>query len=127
MASDNCGALEWFHECPKFDFECGESVTAEFVAIDQCGNRVATSATVTVVDTQAPTWTSAPNSLNQSVPCGTDPSTVVPPIATDDCGSVTVSVVQDQVIPSAQSNSSSVTVKWVAIDECGNELSLIHI
>ncbi len=119
-ASDNCGDLTWFHDCPKFDIVCGAFVPVTFTAIDGCGNQVVTNATISVVDNTAPTWTTATGSLDETANCGDAPYVAVAPIATDNCGEVTVTQVSDQTILGACSGSAERVIMWSATDDCGN-------
>ncbi len=119
-ASDNCGDLTWFHDCPKFDIVCGASVAVTFTAIDGCGNQVVTNANISVVDNTTPTWTTANGSLDITVACGDATIIAVTPIATDNCGEVTVTQVSDTTTPGACAGSAERVIIWSATDDCGN-------
>jgi hypothetical protein len=78
---------------------------------------------ITVNDNVAPTWVTAPGSLNATFTCNAD--VVVPPVpvATDNCpmNTATVSQLSDVTTPSGVCDDQYVRViTYLATDECGN-------
>ncbi len=97
----------------NFEDECG-NVSADFVQ------------TITVVDTQAPSITTAPSSLNRTLECsdsiGIAQALTLIPTATDNCSSfagITMNLVSDVTTPTCAQGYVQVRT-WNFTDECGN-------
>ncbi|MCZ7556546.1 MAG: hypothetical protein M5R41_09110 [Bacteroidia bacterium] len=119
-ATDNCGSVSWSHDFTALSDLCGATgaATVTFTATDECGNTASTSATFTIEDTTPPTWDIIP--ADATIPC--DQQVVfTTPTATDNCGTVTVNQVgQDVIVPGNCPQEYSVSRTWAAEDECGN-------
>jgi hypothetical protein len=119
-ATDNCGSVNWSNDFTGLSDLCGATgaATVTFTATDECGNTASTMATFTIEDTTPPTWDNIP--ANATIPC--DQQVVfTTPTATDNCGTVTVNQVgQDVIVPGNCPQEYSVTRTWAAEDECGN-------
>ena len=125
-ATDNCAGTVTVNQVSDITTPgvCANSFsrTITWEAEDECGNTSTTfTATLTVNDNIAPTWTTTAGSLNASFICAADVVVPSPPIASDNCAStVTVNQVSDVTTPGACANSFSRTITWEAEDECGN-------
>ncbi len=124
-ASDNCdtgpitvtfGAVTTPGSCPG-----NYTITRTWSATDACGNPGTRVQTVIVTDTTPPLITCPPNSM---APDGCDGPATVPDlraqtVASDNCGSVTVT----QSPPPGTPFTGSVTVTLTATDACQNSAS----
>src|SRR5258706_12219299 len=98
---------------------CGNTfdTTRTWRATDDCGNFSECSQKVTVVDTTKPTITCVPD---KTVEC-TSVWDFDPPIASDTCGGVRVTVVSTTTNRTDHcGNTFDTTRTWRAIDDCGN-------
>ena len=112
-ATDNC-CLQGISVLGTFtNGTCPQFITRVWVAKDCCGNTNTCTQTVTIVDTTPPTLTC---STNKTVECGT-PWTFDPPIATDNCCTPVVNVLNTITNGSCP---QVITRVWVAYDCCGN-------
>ncbi|MGJ8593332.1 MAG: T9SS type A sorting domain-containing protein [Aquaticitalea sp.] len=57
QASDGCSTVNWSNDFSGLDTDCGQTEIVTFVASDNCGNIVTSSATFTIEDTISPTIT----------------------------------------------------------------------
>jgi hypothetical protein len=118
-ASDNCAVASLVSNFPSgATFPLGVT-TVTYTATDAAGNSTPASFAVSVVDTQAPTWTGIPNNITVSTTGGLCAATATwtAPSAADNCGTPTV-------ISSANPGSSFPvginTVTYTATDAAGN-------
>jgi len=98
---------------------CDDSydIIRTYTAVDACGNSATASQTITITDSQAPTFANVP--LSVEISCD-DPIPTGTPTATDDCDDeVSISVVEDRVVGSTSNEYQLVRV-WTALDNCGN-------
>ncbi|MFK8055683.1 MAG: gliding motility-associated C-terminal domain-containing protein [Saprospiraceae bacterium] len=92
-------------------------VIRTYSAVDACGNLATATQTITISDTEAPTFANVP--ANVEVSCD-DPIPTDTPTATDDCDNdVEISVVEDR-IAGTSSNEYQIVRTWTAVDNCGN-------
>jgi hypothetical protein len=91
-------------------------VTRTWTAVDDCGNSVTATQTVTVWDTQAPVFNNAP--ANITVMCG-----MVPPVpvvtATDNCDNYTPVTYLGET-GNGPDCPYTITRRWSTMDDCGN-------
>ena len=119
-ATDNCGEVTVSVEQGQVMGDpCNRSRTDTWTAEDACGNTATCSRTYTwSEDTTNPVFTSCPEDedlgCNPTVPDAQDGDAS----ATDNCGEVTVSVEQGQVMGDPCNRSRTDT--WTAEDACGN-------
>jgi hypothetical protein len=138
-ATDNCDASpSWSHNYTGLSNGCGATGTATvtFTVVDNCSNAEVTTATVTIVDTQAPYLVNAGtgcSSLNSSgnnwclsVADAFDGNTLtasVQALYTDNCGTVTASYTGK----TAGANNSDCgwifTYHYTITDECNNSVT----
>ncbi|NNF73856.1 MAG: gliding motility-associated C-terminal domain-containing protein [Flavobacteriaceae bacterium] len=122
-ADEICGTVKWENNFTDLSDECGAtgSATVEFSAVDACGNVEKISATFTIVDTTAPTFT-APADL--TIECDQDPSdlTLTGDVTdeADNCSTGLEATYADSVAAGACANESVITRTWTLVDDCGN-------
>ncbi|MCP1996378.1 gliding motility-associated C-terminal domain-containing protein [Flavobacterium sp. HSC-61S13] len=129
-ATEACGTVTWSHNYKGLTAACGATGNAEvvFTATDSCGNTTTTIATVSIVDTVAPTLTK--EAQNLTVSCGTNTKEALDnwlinrggAKATDTCSAVTWS--NDYVsLTAACGSTGSALVTFTATDACGNTVT----
>ena len=117
-ATDNCGMVT-ISEMADTAYSCANSyvVTRTFTAMDECGNSVSATQTITIEDTTDPELMIP---ADYTAECS-DAHPLEAATATDNCGIVTISEVADTTYSCA--NSYVVTRAFTAMDECGNSTS----
>ena len=129
-ATDNCGNISWSNNFNGLSNGCGStgSATVRFTASDGCGNTTSTTATFKIVDTTAPVITA--QAENQTVECDGQGNTDDlqawldsngGATATDNCGGVSWS--NDFEALTSADCGSTVTVTFIARDDCGNTVT----
>lgn len=120
-ATDNCGHARITHDYKGFQGNCGQPVSVNFFAEDGCGNRAATSATITIIDKTAPTWgvRIKPLEINSTaLDSGKEIQKWITSItAFDNCGSAEVT---HNFKGYPLSCGENITVTFRATDLCGN-------
>ena len=114
-ATDNCSDVvnvEYMGEVVASE-GCNSTITRTWVASDLCGNSAACVQVITLVDTIAPVFNAY--EIYTHVTCSEVPSALT---ATDNCGDVTVELIQELV----QSGTCPGVIHRIyeATDECGN-------
>ena len=117
-ASDVCGGTTVTVDADTTMGDCPSSyvVVRTFTAQDDCGNTRTATQTITIDDTTAPTFTSVP--ADYQAECS-DAHPLEMAVATDNCGSVTVTVQADTLAGDCVGDYS-VTRTFTAMDACGN-------
>ena len=94
---------------------------------DACGNvSAAYSQVITIIDTQAPTWTTAVNFLNRTVQCsdaaGIAAAQALFPTASDNCDADVTNIVKVAGVftPGSCPEAGTYTNTWTVTDACGN-------
>ena len=90
----------------------------QFTATDDCGNATSATQTITIVDTTSPVL-SIP--ADYTAECSDD-HPMDDASATDNCGEVTIAVVET-TIAGACAGDYSITREFTATDDCGNATS----
>ncbi|MBT8259605.1 MAG: hypothetical protein KJO49_14085, partial [Bacteroidia bacterium] len=122
VAEDTCSSVTWVNNFIKLSDDCGETGSAlvEFTAMDECGNLIKTTATFTIEDTLAPTFT-VPADI--TIECDQDPSDLVltgdVTDEADNCSTGLEATYTDSVAPGACANESIITRTWTLVDDCG--------
>jgi hypothetical protein len=92
-----------------------------FTATDACGNSAVATQTITVQDTTAPVFEEQQSAY--TFECGTQ-IPVIEPIASDNCGEVTLSFEDQDMLESAC--EGSIVRTWTATDECDNSAQFVQ-
>ncbi|WP_119791954.1 Ig-like domain-containing protein [Flavobacterium anhuiense] len=110
---------------------CGNAgtYTNTWTVKDDCGNTSQTfTQVITIQDTTAPTWTTAPTALNVTLECsdasGLANAQVMLPIASDLCDAdvTNITKVSGQFVASQScGNAGTYTNTWTVKDDCGNK------
>jgi hypothetical protein len=134
VATDNCdnnvtnivkvmGAFVPSATCPQ-----AGTRTNTWTVTDDCGNVSAVfTQVITTVDTQAPTWTTTPTALNQTLQCsdaaGIAAAQALFPVATDNCDANVTNIVKVSgafVASATCPQAGTYTNTWTVKDDCGN-------
>jgi HYR domain len=134
VASDNCdasvtnivkvsGAFVASQSCPQ-----AGTYTNTWTVTDDCGNVSAVfTQVITIIDTQAPTWTTLPTALNQTLQCsnltGIAAAQALFPVASDNCDANVTNIVKVSGAFVANQNcpqSGTYTNTWTVRDDCQN-------
>ena len=116
-ASDDCGTTTITFEDVTSGMGCAGSVTRTWTATDDCGNTSTASATITFSDDEAPEFTYVPGTPDLN--CDDD-LTPEPPVATDNCGAVTVEITDEDINGALCDDGYAAVYTWTATDACGN-------
>ncbi len=123
-AADNCGIKEVsiFSDETEQIGDCAFNYTRTITyrALDECLNFAYYIATYTVQDNTAPIFDLAAGALDQTVSCQSEIAPFDPPTATDNCGTVNVTVLSDETLENACSSSYQRVITYQASDACGN-------
>ena len=119
--SDNCdpNPSVTFSDGPTSG-NCPSTFTRTWTATDDCGNSASCTQQITVDDNEPPTITCPPN---VTIECdeSDDPSNTGSATATDDCSSVTVTYIDDQLVAGTCDQEYTLIRTWIATDACGNQ------
>ncbi len=119
-ATDNCGSVTITFEEYTVGNDCanGQQINRDWTATDNCGNQSTVTTSITLEgDTEGPVFTFVPETPD--VNCGNIPE-FEEPIATDDCGTVTITFVEYQSPGTICDEGYSLKRDWTAVDNCGN-------
>ena len=102
--------------------------TNTWMVTDDCGNVAETfTQTITIIDTQAPTWTTNQNALDVTLECddltGFNNAQAMFPVATDNCDSDVANIIKSSGSFSPSQiclQAGSYTNTWTVTDDCGN-------
>ncbi len=126
-ATDSCSTVTWSNNYSGLTDGCGVTGTATviFVATDACGNFSKTQATITVVDTTAPTLTAASDLAVQSDGAGNLVALNTwlanhGGATASDAGGLVTWTNNFASVSDGCGTTGSATVTFTAIDECGN-------
>ncbi len=122
QATDNCDAdvTVTFLSETRLDGPCPDSyaLVRKWHAEDNCGNITSTEQQITVLDTEAPNFTSSP--VNLTVNCEAVPG-VGTPTATDNCDNqVSIIFVGETRTNGSCPDNYVLRREWSATDNCGN-------
>jgi hypothetical protein len=119
-ATDNCGAVTVTVIETTIAGNCAGdySITRDFTATDDCGNATSATQTITIVDTTAPVLTIP---ADYTAECSDD-LPMDDASATDNCGVVTVTVIETTIAGDC-AGDYSITRAFTATDDCGNAAS----
>ena len=119
-ATDNCGAVSVtvIETTIAGDCDGDYSITRDFTATDDCGNATSATQTITIVDTTSPLITIP---ADYTAECSDD-LPMEDASATDNCGAVTVTVIETTLAGDCDGDYS-ITRDFTATDDCGNTTS----
>jgi hypothetical protein len=119
-ATDNCGEVTINVVETTIPGTCADdySITRAFTATDDCGNATSATQTIAIVDTTSPILTIP---ADYTAECS-DEHPMLEATATDNCGVVTITVVET-TIAGVCAGDYSITRAFTATDECGNATS----
>ena len=129
-ATDSCGDATVTTSETRTDGNCPNSytLTRTWIATDECNNTTTHVQTVTVQDSQAPTFTVP---VDITIECDQDPSdlTLIGDVTdeADNCSSNLEATYADSVSQGECVNESIITRTWRLVDECGNITSYDQI
>ena len=95
---------------------CEFSIIRTYVAVDGAGNTTTFTQELSVMDMEAPTFTSFPNDL--VVTCGDDYE-LVEPLAIDNCSATTM-MATETILGEACPSGHQIIRTYTVVDECGN-------
>jgi hypothetical protein len=113
-AMDACSGVTWTNDFELLSGGCASTAAVTFTATDDCGNATSTTASFTVVDTSAPSFTEMPSDQNSQ--CEEQSYTSE---ASDGCGGVTISESR-AVVSEDECGGYEHLVTLTATDACGN-------
>ncbi len=132
-ATDNCNTVTWTNDYGQVNPGACQgtgSVEVTFTATDACGNSSSTTATLTIVDTNAPVWTIDPTDLTLECTEDTDPMDAIMSWldasgngdAFDSCSVIVYSHDFIELVDGCGGNSTTgeALVTFTATDACGN-------
>ncbi|MHC4064247.1 MAG: prenyltransferase/squalene oxidase repeat-containing protein, partial [Planctomycetota bacterium] len=129
IAVDDCGDVTWSSATTSATSDCGAtgSVEVTFTATDECDNTTESVAWFTMLDTQAPYFTTPPSNLTVECDGAGNIAELEAwlggPAASDACGPVTL----DQsggVLSDDCGATGSAAATWTATDECDNNAQM---
>ncbi|MFY7706557.1 MAG: T9SS type A sorting domain-containing protein [Flavobacteriales bacterium] len=117
--SDNCDMELEVSEDINTSFNgCETIITYTWTAVDHCFNETSVSATITIVDTTNPFWTSFPD--NETIECDQEVPAIVMPTAGDLCDdNVDVEYTTDTIAGEC-ANTYTIARHFRGFDNCGN-------
>jgi hypothetical protein len=124
-ATDNCDADVPVIFTADTTGSCPATVTRVWAATDDCGNAVADTQVVTIVDTTAPVLVGVPGDASQE--CSDaypDTATVT---ATDNCDPDPSVSFAETVTPGQCADAYTIRRVWTATDSCGNQDSAVQV
>ena len=104
------------------------TITNTWTVTDDCGNTSAVfTQTITIVDTEVPTWTTAVGDLDATVECSDAAALMAAqalvPVATDNCDTDVTDIVEVSgafVASTTCPQAGTYTNTWTVTDDCGN-------
>ncbi len=119
--SDNCDLELEVSEDINTSFNgCETIITYTWTAVDHCFNETSVSATITIIDTTNPFWTSFPD--DQTIECDQEIPAVVMAEAGDLCDDNVEVVYTTEIIPGECANTYTIARHFRGFDNCGNEV-----
>jgi len=129
-STNNTGVATATDACGSFAISFADTVTnncaqtkvilRRWTATDQCGNSSSCTQTITVRDTTPPAIVCPPDAILEC-PAVTTTNVTGVATATDECGSVTITV--SDTTTNLCGNTKVIARKWTATDSCGNKSS----
>jgi len=122
-ADDNCGDVNVTVSEEVTPGDCPQeyTLTRTYTAEDECGNTTSDTQVINVVDTTAPLFVNVPGNL--AVECIDDVPAPANVQATDNCGDVTITLVENMPTDFC---GEGLRRTWTATDECGNTTTVMQ-
>ncbi len=118
-AEDNCGGpVTITFEDEVTGSGCDVTTTRTWTATDECGNTSTASQSISAIDNEPPVFTYVPPTPD--IDCMVPPFDWEDPIAEDNCGTVTLTYVEEAPNGSICDEGAAYVRKYTATDECGN-------
>ncbi|MBK8966930.1 MAG: HYR domain-containing protein [Lewinellaceae bacterium] len=102
------------------------TIKRTWLAADDCDNGTLCMQTITVQDTEPPTWVTEPGDLDKTVDCD-DPDALTAaqelfPVAEDNCDDDVTNIEKEEgdFVPGQCPHTGTYTNTWTVTDECGN-------
>lgn len=126
-ATDNCDptiTVEFNETINTVVNGCGEIIRT-WSATDNCGNTVIESQTITVEDSDSPTWITPPGALDVTLQCNDASGLLVAqslePVASDNCDpDLTPVKIAGSFVPGDCPQAGTYANTWTVADFCGN-------
>ncbi|MCH2199670.1 MAG: T9SS type A sorting domain-containing protein [Flavobacteriales bacterium] len=124
-ASDNCDddLMVVFTDEVIANGDCGYMIVRTWTVEDNCGNEASASQTLTVTDTTSPSILTQPASL--ALECDEEVPFEAPTFE-DNCDEDLEVGFNEAIVPGNCANSFTIVRTWVAMDDCGNEVSVVQ-
>ncbi|WP_306644043.1 HYR-like domain-containing protein [Sanyastnella coralliicola] len=124
-ASDNCDddLMVVFTDEVVANGDCGYMIVRTWTVEDNCGNEASASQTLTVTDTTSPSILTQPASL--ALECDEEVPFEAPTFE-DNCDEDLEVGFNEAIVPGDCANSFTIVRTWVAMDDCGNEVSVVQ-
>ena len=125
-AIDACSSVSWVNNFEGLNpADCGSSTNVTFYAFDACGNSVQTSATFTVIDTTAPTFTvPADITIYSDENCEYKAGTEVTGDVTDEYDTCDTTLLEatftDEIVQGECAGEWIILRTWTLADKCEN-------
>ncbi|MCB0761991.1 MAG: T9SS type A sorting domain-containing protein [Flavobacteriales bacterium] len=121
-ATDNCGSVEVSFEDELTEEGCAGTIIRTYTATDDCGNAATAVQTITLIDNEAPEFTSFP--MDATVPCDDVPAVSDNISYEDNCTMVTLSFDGEVTIAGNCAGNYTLIRTWTITDNCGNATSM---
>lgn len=124
-ATDNCATpgVSLDEVVTEGGCDGSRTITRTWTAVDDCGNETSGTQVITVVDTTAPVFDSAPADFTAECDDVPAPETLT---ASDNCSNVDIDFMEVSE-PGDCEGSSTITRTWTATDACGNATDHVQI
>jgi hypothetical protein len=123
LAEDACGSFTWSNDFPGSVPSC-ELTQVTFIATDEAGNAVSTTAGVSILDMEPPSYICPPNITLDAGQDPTPDNAGFPAEIIDNCSDEVRGFFEDEVI--TQTDGLLILRTWTLIDFCGNASSCVQ-
>lgn len=117
-ATDNCDDNLNIVLTESVSGSCPKIITRMWEIMDNCGNLTFSTQTITILDTEAPTFTDFPADENYT--CNDEVPTAVTPTVFDNCTVNITPTMTEEITGECPDEDMTITRTWTAVDDCGN-------